>query len=147
MAARLPAAVLVFLALLVTGAPLSGVSTGGPPSGGGGVPGSPSSASLPFEKAGQGELDVPLAEQRRLIVLSELDRVGGEQQQPPALLQTAYRAGHGAPGWGGIANYSCYMNPAAITLQTPPCAGHVLLFVEARWPACDDFRCRESVCG
>ena len=62
--------------------------------------------------------------------------------------QAIYEAGLGSPGQGsGISNYSCYMNPAAITLQAPPAAGHVLAFTEARWPSCNDFLCREGVCG
>ena len=56
---------------------------------------------------------------------------------PP--LDPIFRAGEGAP-LPTLGNYSCYMNPAAITLKARPST--VLLFVEARWPACDDFTCR-----
>ena len=56
---------------------------------------------------------------------------------PP--LHPIFRAGEGAP-LPTLGNYSCYMNPAAITLKARPST--VLLFVEARWPACDDFTCR-----
>ena len=56
---------------------------------------------------------------------------------PP--LHPIFRAGEGAP-LPTLGNYSCYMNPAAVTLKARPST--VLLFVEARWPACDDFTCR-----
>ena len=61
--------------------------------------------------------------------------------------QSIFVAGQGSPGLRGVSNYSCYMNPAAIALRHPKNSGTVLAFTEARWPSCNDFLCRDGVCG
>ena len=61
--------------------------------------------------------------------------------------QSIFEAGQGRPSLRVVGNYSCYMNPSALALRRSEHNGTVLAFSEARWPACDDFLCRDGVCG
>eukprot|EP01052_Picozoa_sp_SAG31_P007304 SAG31_NODE_347_length_17310_cov_3.764743_9_plen_1165_part_00 len=93
-----------------------------------------------WEVASSGNLSVMLHSPREHGLMVALNTEDDDDQP-------IFKAGKGSPRLLGVGNYSCYMNPAAIALRRTENKGTVLLFTEARWPSCNDFFCRDGVCG